>query len=284
MKWIIVGADGMLGSDLKTLLNNHEVISFSKSECDITNIDVVNEKIANADVVVNCAAYTSVDAAEKNVIQANLVNAEGPKNIALACKTTRTLLVQISTDYVFAGNASRPYEVDDFTDPKSEYGKSKLKGELAVKNVLPNHHYILRTAWLYGKNGPNFVKTMLKLATTNKTIEVVNDQLGQPTWTVDLAKKIIELVEKQVPTGTYHVTSSGQTTWFNFAQKIFDLANLDPNRIKPISSENFVRPAPRPAYSVLSHKELYDVGVLPIQDWEDALKEAFDSGVFLEER
>lgn len=282
MRWIIVGADGMLGKDLALKLSDHDVISFTKFDCDITDSIQVKKRIKDAEVVVNCAAYTAVDAAEENFYQANLINGQGPQNLANVCKSIGAKLVQISTDYVFPGDAKKPYEVNDLTGPKSAYGKSKLLGEIAVSQILNNQHYIVRTAWLYGKHGQSFPKTMLKLAKTNQHIDVVNDQLGQPTWTVDLADKIVELVEKAVPSGTYHCSSSGQTTWFEFAQKTMELAGLDKGRIKPVTSKFFQRPAPRPSYSVLSHANLTQVGIAPIQGWEQALKKAFESGVFVD--
>jgi dTDP-4-dehydrorhamnose reductase len=279
MKWLVVGANGMLGKDLVAVLNGQDFISLTKSDCDITNIDQVIKKVQNVDVVVNCAAYTKVDDAEVNTDLAFDINAKGPKNLAIACSEINAKLVQISTDYVFSGNAEKPYEEDEATDPKSIYGESKLAGEEAVKTYLPNNYYLVRTAWLYGKNGQNFGKTMLNLAKTKESINVVSDQIGQPTWTKDLAEKIVELISTNSNPGTYHGTSQGQTSWFGYAQKIFQLAGLDTSRIIPVGSSEFQRAATRPAYSVLSHGNFLAAGIAPIRNWEDALIEAFNLGV-----
>ena len=280
MRWIIVGANGMLGQDLVAQLGDRDVIALDKSACDITDLNSVRENIHDVDVVVNCAAYTAVDDAETNKDLAFQINAKGPENLAIVCQEIGATLVQVSTDYVFAGDANFPYGEKESGNPKSIYGASKWAGEEAVRNFLPENHYIIRTAWLYGKNGNNFGKTILKLASTNEELKVVNDQLGQPTWTKDLANKIIEIVETKVPFGSYHGTSSGQVTWFGLARSIFELSRLDPERIKPVTTEFFPRPAPRPSYSVLSHNSFEDTGIKPIRNWEDALREAFNEGVF----
>ena len=280
MRWIIVGANGMLGQDLVAQLGDRDVIALDKSACDITDLNSVRENIHDVDVVVNCAAYTAVDDAETNKELAFQINAKGPENLAKVCKEIGAALVQISTDYVFDGDAKSPYSENESGNPKSIYGASKWAGEEAVRNILPENHYIIRTAWLYGKNGNNFGKTILKLASTNEELKVVNDQLGQPTWTKDLANKIIEIVETKVPFGSYHGTSSGHVTWFGLARSIFELSRLDPERIKPVTTEFFPRPAPRPSYSVLSHNSFEGIGIKSIRNWEDALREAFNEGVF----
>jgi len=280
MKWLVVGANGMLGKDPCTVLKDQNLTSLTKADCDITNLNQLNEKIINADVVINCAAYTAVDDAENEIELANLINGEGAKNLAIVCKQIGAKLVQISTDYVFSGEAQTPYPEDAKTNPKSAYGKSKLIGEKAVQEILSNNHFIVRTAWLYGKNGANFGKTMLNLSKTNDKLKVVDDQFGQPTWTYDLAIKIVELVTKNPPPGIYHGTSSGKTSWFKYAQTLFGLAGLDPQRIHPVKSDQFKRPAPRPAYSVLAHEKLFANGITPIRDWEQALSADFAAGVF----
>lgn len=280
MRWIVVGANGMLGQDLVAQLTDRNVTALDKSACDITNLNSVREKINEVDVVVNCAAYTAVDDAERNKDLAFQINAKGPENLAKVCKEIGATLVQISTDYVFSGDAQSPYSENESGNPKSIYGASKWAGEEAVRDFLPDNHYIIRTAWLYGKNGNNFGKTILKLSSTNDELKVVSDQLGQPTWTKDLANKIIEIVEAKAPYGVYHGTSSGQVSWYGLARSIFKLSKLDPERIKPITTEFFPRPAPRPSYSVLSHDAFEGTGVKPIRNWEDALKEAFNDGVF----
>jgi len=179
-------------------------------------------------------------------------------------------MVQVSTDYVFAGDATSPYAEDAPLAPRSAYGRTKAAGEWAVQALCPQS-WIVRTAWLYGAHGPNFVKTMARLAAERDTVSVVDDQRGQPTWTVDLAHAIVRLVEAEAPFGTYHGTSSGETTWFGFAQEIFRLLGHDPARVLPTTSEAFVRPAPRPTYSVLGHEAWAHVGLATIQEWSDAL-------------
>jgi len=230
--------------------------------------------------VVNCAAWTAVDDAEVNEAAALAINGEGPKNVAKVCNEIGAKLVQISTDYVFSGDATTPYAENSEVSPKSAYGRTKLAGEVAVRNHMPNDHYIVRTAWLYGEHGPNFIKTMINLEKTKETISVVNDQVGQPTWTNDLASKLINLVDSEAPAGTYHATSSGQTTWFGLTQKIFELIGADPNRVLPTTTEAFPRPAPRPAYSVLGHDNWRAVGMNPIRAWDEALIAAFSDGAF----
>lgn len=280
MRWMVVGANGMLGSDLVSILSNQNLVALSKSECDVTDLANVQDALHDVDVVINCAAYTAVDNAETNEEAAYAINTVGAENLVKSCKEIGARLVQVSTDYVFDGNSKLPYEVSAKPNPNSVYGKSKLAGELVVSKVLPNDHLIVRTAWLYGKNGNHFGKTILNLAKTNETLKVVNDQIGQPTWTMDLSRKIVELVEKKSPAGVYHGTSSGQVSWFDFARETFELAGLDKARIIPVSSEEFIRPAPRPKYSVLSHSKFKSLNIEPIRHWKDALGVAFNSGVF----
>jgi dTDP-4-dehydrorhamnose reductase len=183
-------------------------------------------------------------------------------------------LVQISTDYVFDGTAQEPYPEDAAPNPRSAYGRTKLAGERAVAEALPDRHLLVRTAWLYGQHGPNFVRTMLTLEASKPTIDVVDDQWGQPTWSADLAAQIVLLVEAGAPAGTFHGTSSGQTTWFGLTQEIYRLIGADPARVHPTTTERFPRPAPRPAFSVLGHAKWAGIGVQPIRDWRAALAEA----------
>lgn len=280
MRWMIVGASGMLGSDLASVLVNENLKILTKTDCDITSADSVHNAIQNVDVVINCAAYTAVDVAEDNEEVAFAVNSEGPKNLAKACKNIGAKLVQISTDYVFDGTSRVPYSEDSTTNPKSIYGESKLAGELAVTRFLPDNYLVIRTAWLYGENGNHFGKTILKLAEKNESLKIVNDQFGQPTWTRDLAQKIVELVTKEVPNGIYHGTSSGAVSWFDFAKEIFKAAGLESSRLEPVSSEQFKRPAPRPSYSVLGHAKFKENNIAPIRHWQEAFQEAYRNGVF----
>ena len=280
MRWLVVGASGMLGFDMQQALDGKEVIFFNKNECDVTEINNVRQVIKDCDVVVNCAAYTAVDQAEKEPELAFKINETGPRNLAIACRGIGAKLVHFSTDYVFDGNSNSPYSESHEPNPKSVYGKSKLAGEYAVQEELPNNHYIIRTAWLYGKNGNHFGKTILNLAKTKDFLNVVTDQLGQPTWTQNLAELVVKIVDSNIDSGIYHGTSSGQVSWFEFAQRIFDLAGLDVSRIQPVSSSEFIRPAPRPNFSVLGHESLIKQGITPIKNWELALSDAFAAGVF----
>ena len=280
MKWAVLGHAGMLGQDLMSALSSREVTGFDRAEFDITDIDSVKSILSGFDVVVNCAAWTAVDDAEVNEAAALAINGEGPRNVVKVCNEIGAKLVQISTDYVFSGDATTPYAENSEVGPKSAYGRTKLAGEVAVRNNLPNDHYIVRTAWLYGEHGPNFIKTMINLEKSKDTISVVNDQVGQPTWTKDLASQVINLVDSEAAVGTYHATSSGQTTWFGLTQKIFELIGADPNRVLPTTTEAFPRPAPRPAYSVLGHGSWKAVGMNPIRVWDEALIAAFNDGAF----
>jgi dTDP-4-dehydrorhamnose reductase len=173
-----------------------------------------------------------------------------------------------------------PYSEDALVGPKSAYGRTKLAGEIAIRETLFLDHYIVRTAWLYGQHGPNFIKTMLNLEKTKDTISVVDDQIGQPTWTKDLVSQIIAMVDAKVPAGTYHGTSSGQTSWFGLTQRIYESIEADPNRVLPTTTDAFPRPAPRPAYSVLGHDKWSAVGMTPIRHWDEALAAAFAHGAF----
>ena len=274
-RWLVVGSKGMLGQDLVAALGTapgaHEVTEVDRDLVDITDPDACVGAVAGHDIVVNAAAWTAVDEAETHEGQAFSANAVGAANLARACWVADARMVQVSTDYVFAGDATSPYAEDAPLAPRSAYGRTKGAGEWAVRTHLPSASWVVRTAWLYGAHGPNFVKTMGRLATARDTVPVVNDQRGQPTWTVDLAQAIVRLVEAEAPFGTYHGTSSGETTWFGFAKEIFRLLGHDPARVLPTNSEAFVRPAPRPAYSVLGHDAWKSAGLAPMREWSEAL-------------
>ena len=276
MNWAVLGNAGMLGQDFMTALSTQNVSGFDRNEFDITNAKSVNSILSGFDFVVNCAAWTAVDEAEANESAALAINGTGPKNVADACKKIGAKLIHISTDYVFSGDATSPYSEDSLVGPKSAYGRTKLAGEIAVREALPNNHYLVRTAWLYGEHGPNFVKTMIDLEQSKETISVVDDQVGQPTWTKDLVTQIISMVDRKVPAGTYHGTSSGQTSWFGLTQRIYELIGADPKRVLPTTSDAFPRPAPRPLYSVLGHDKWAKVGMSSIRNWEESLKSAFE--------
>jgi dTDP-4-dehydrorhamnose reductase len=276
--WLITGAGGMLGQDVLARLaeSGIEAVGLDRTALDITDAAAVREALAahRPAVVVNCAAWTAVDDAETREAEALAINGDGPRRLAEACAE----LLQVSTDYVFAGDGEKPYAEDAPTAPRSAYGRTKLAGEQAVLELLPETGYVVRTAWLYGAGGPNFVKTMIKLEGIKDTLDVVDDQRGQPTWTVDLADRLVRLGEGALagtaPAGVYHGTSGGETTWFGFTRAIFGLLGADPERVRPTDSTAFVRPAPRPAYSVLGHDRWAAAGIEPIRDWSEALGEA----------
>lgn len=277
-RYLITGATGMLGTDLQLALAGRDVTPLGRASLDVTDLAVVRKAVAGHDVIINAAAYTKVDDAETNEHAAHLVNAVGAQNLAIAAAEVGAKLVQISTDYVFNGSATTPYSENTPLDPISAYGRTKADGERLAVAAHPDGTWIIRTAWLYGAGGPNFAKTMRRLAASNDTVSVVDDQLGQPTWTGDLAAQIVALVDSDAPSGTYHGTNSGQATWFEFAQAIFREAGLDPARVLPTSSEGFVRPAPRPAYSVLGHAAWQAAGLPEMRDWREALSEASAAG------
>ncbi|MEU0277831.1 dTDP-4-dehydrorhamnose reductase [Streptomyces sp. NPDC088147] len=282
-RWLVTGAGGMLGQDLLARLAGagESAAGLDRTALDITDPGAVRAALAahTPDVVVNCAAWTAVDDAEAKEAEALAVNGTGPRVLAEACAASGAVLVQVSTDYVFAGDARTPYGEDDPTAPRSAYGRTKLAGERAVLDTLPETGFVVRTAWLYGAGGGNFVRTMIKLEGIKDTLDVVDDQLGQPTWTGDLADRLVLLgraaLAGTAPAGVYHGTSGGETTWFGFTREIFRLLGADPERVRPTTSEAFVRPAPRPAYSVLGHERWKAAGIDPIRDWRTALDEAF---------
>lgn len=273
MKILITGANGMLGQDVARAFRGagHQVTQTDLPEVDITDPASCAAAVAGHDWVVNTAAYTAVDDAESKEGLAFLVNAVGPAVLARATRAAGARMVHVSTDYVFAGDASSPYAEDAPLAPRSAYGRTKAAGEWAVRAECPEA-VIVRTAWLYGPGGPNFVKTMARLAGERETVSVVDDQRGQPTATADLARYITEVVATGAPAGVYHGTCEGETTWFGFTRAIFEDLGLDPARVLPTTSDAFVRPAPRPAYSVLGHERSDQVGVARLPHWRDALR------------
>jgi dTDP-4-dehydrorhamnose reductase len=274
VRWLVTGAAGMLGHDVLAALEGREVTALRRADLDVTDASAVAAAVAGHDVVVNCAAWTAVDDAETHEAEALEVNGDGPRVLARACAGAGARLVHFSTDYVFDGSATTPYAEDAPLAPRSAYGRTKAAGETAVREELPDAHWVLRTAWLYGEHGPNFVRTMARLERERETVDVVDDQRGQPTWTGDLADRLVELVDSGAPAGVYHGTNAGETTWFGFARAVFEKAGLDPERIRPTDSGSFVRPAPRPAYSVLGHDAWAAAGLAPMRSWQDALAAA----------
>ncbi len=279
MKYLITGGSGMLGTDLAEALTGREVTSLDRRALDITDLEAVKEAVADHGVIINCAAYTKVDAAEAEEDAAYAVNATGAGNLAIAADRAGALLVQLSTDYVFDGSANSPYQEDTPVSPMSAYGRTKAAGERLALELNPGRTHIIRTAWLYGEHGPNFATTMLRLAADHDEVRVVTDQLGQPTWTAELAQKIVALIDAGTPAGTFHLTNSGQASWYDFARAVFALSGLDPDRVKPTTSSEFVRPAPRPAYSVLGHHAWQRAHLPPMRPWRQALADAASRGV-----
>ncbi|MEK4176609.1 dTDP-4-dehydrorhamnose reductase [Aeribacillus sp. FSL K6-1305] len=274
MKVLVTGAKGQLGTDLVLLLSDrgYEVYGYGREELDITNFDQVKRVIReiHPDVVIHTAAYTKVDLAESEPDQAFLINSYGTRNVAVVSEAVGAKLVYISTDYVFDGTATTPYNEFASTNPLSVYGKSKLAGEQFVRD-LHSKFFIVRTSWVYGKHGNNFVKTMLKLAQERDELMVVHDQIGCPTYTVDLANCVLELIQTE-KYGVYHVSNSGHCSWYEFAKAIFEEAGIKV-KVNPCTTKDFPRPAPRPAYSVFDHMSLRLNGFRKMREWREALRE-----------
>ena len=272
MKILITGAYGMLGSDLREVLKNHELICTGSKDLDITDKDEVMDFISekSPEMVINAAAYTAVDDCETNYDAAYAVNAMGPKNLAIACSKIDVPLIHISTDYVFDGSKRTPLIENDKLGPQSAYGKTKLEGEKFIQENT-DKFFILRTAWLYGLHGANFVQTMLRLAETHDEITVVDDQIGSPTYSLDLAVSIANLLNSD-KYGIYHLTNEGECSWYEFSKRIFELSNVDV-KVVPVSTEEFPRPAPRPRYSVLSNQKWIKAGFPPMRKYEEALSD-----------
>jgi dTDP-4-dehydrorhamnose reductase len=272
----------MLGQDLiASLIREGETaVGLTRQDLDITDAAAVTAAVRDCrpDVVVNCAAWTAVDDAEAHEDEALLVNGLGARLVATACAASGARLIHLSTDYVFAGNATQPYAENHAPGPRTAYGRTKLAGEQAVLELLPQSGYVVRTAWLYGARGPNFVRTMIRLERERANVDVVDDQRGQPTWTVDVADQVIALAHAKAAAGVYHATSGGETTWFGLAREIFRLLGADPARVRPVTSGAYPRLAPRPAYSVLGHRAWARANIPAIPDWQVRMQEAF--GVF----
>jgi dTDP-4-dehydrorhamnose reductase len=280
MKVLVTGSAGQLGQDLVLLLQQqgHEVLGCDRQEMDITDLDRCTEVISGfgPDTVIHCAAHTAVDAAETDVDAAYLINATGSRNVALAAEKSGAKLVYISTDYVFDGMGTQPYHEYDNTDPQSIYGKSKRAGEILVQS-LSSKFFIVRTSWVYGKYGNNFVKTMLKLGQEKPLLQVVDDQQGSPTYTVDLARFLLELIQTE-KYGIYHASNSESCTWYEFTQAIFeeaeDILGLKfTAKIEPCATEQFPRPAPRPRNSEMEHLSIRTNGFQDIRPWRAGLRD-----------
>ncbi len=279
MNILITGSNGQLGTELVSRYLDRaqeEVFVGDLPNLDITSEESVASIFANVapDLVINCAAWTAVDAAEEKEREAFAVNAEGPAILAQYCARVGARMVQISTDYVFAGDAREPYAESAHAEPVTAYGRTKLAGENFVRELLPENHIVIRTAWLYSQTGHNFVKTIIRSQKERDTLSVVTDQIGQPTSAADLADQIISLLDKFPGSGTFHGTNSGVTSWFEFARAIMSEIGQDPQRVLPTDSSSYVQLAPRPAYSVLGHEGWASVGLKPMRDWRIALRDA----------
>jgi dTDP-4-dehydrorhamnose reductase len=269
----------MLGLDLRAALPARQVIAPSSADLDVRDAAALLEAAAGTDVVINAAAFTRVDDAESHEDEAHAINAIGAENAARAAAEAGARFVQLSTDYVFDGTVTEPYREDTPLHPMTAYGRTKAEGEQRVLAAHPSP-YIVRTAWLYGAGGRNFPRTMLGLAAERDTVSVVTDQVGQPTWTADLAQQVATLLEVDAAPGIYHATNSGSTTWFGFARAVFERAGLDPERVQPTDSTTFPQEAPRPAYTVLGHAAWTLAALDTPRSWDAALDAAFADGVF----
>ncbi len=274
MRIVVTGGAGMLGTDLlKRLAQDHEAKGIDLADVDILDEHGTRDIIVgiNPDWVIHCAAFTNVDGCEKEPEKAFRVNAEGARNVAKACWSAGARLLYVSTDYVYDGSKNEPYVETDPTGPLNVYGKSKLKGEHEVLGVVPDA-LIVRTSWLYGENGPNFVKAILGQVGKKKELEVVADQVGNPTYTPDLADALARLVESGAK-GIYHVSNSGRCSWFEYARKVLELAGVADIEVKPITTTQLGRPALRPAYSVLSNEKYRALTGHALREWDAALSE-----------
>ncbi|EOD63788.1 dTDP-4-dehydrorhamnose reductase [Amycolatopsis vancoresmycina DSM 44592] len=287
---LVPGGSGQLGRDLAALASpSVEVVAPGSAELDLTQTGQVLASVGalaeraresgSVPVVVNAAAYTAVDAAETDEERAFAVNADGPRVLAAACASRRVPLIHVSTDYVFPGDGSAPYEPSDELGPRSAYGRTKAAGEDAVLGSGASS-WVVRTGWLYGKTGTNFVKTMARLESTHDVLSVVDDQVGGPTWTADLAAGLLELASRAAAGDgperrILHCTNAGAVSWCGFAKAIFGHLGADPARVKPCTTAEFPRPAARPAYSVLSPASWREAWLTPMRPWEEALAAYF---------
>ncbi|RJQ14905.1 MAG: dTDP-4-dehydrorhamnose reductase [Nitrospiraceae bacterium] len=271
MKIALTGSNGMLGCDIKKVFTDVELTAFTRSDFDITDLDKSIEAIKRTkpDYLIHAAAYTDVDGSELDPEKAYLVNGIGTRNITIACEEIKCPVIYISSDYVFDGAKQGPYDEWDRPNPINKYGRSKLLGEQFVTS-LTNRFYIVRTSWLYGKNGKNFVDTIIRLLQEREELDVVDDQVGSPTFTYDLAVKLRELVGKGY--GIYHITNSLRCSWHGFAVEIARAKGIN-KKINPTTSDKFKRPAQRPAFSVLGNTMLRLEGIKELRDWKEALKD-----------
>jgi dTDP-4-dehydrorhamnose reductase len=278
---VITGAGGLVGRTLaaEARRRGFEVLALTSAECDVTDPAAPQRHVGPGDVVVNCAAYTKVDDAEADEAGARAVNAAGAENVAHACARAGAELVHISTDYVFSGDFGggqpRPYEIGDETGPTSVYGRTKLDGEFTVLSAMPNAH-VVRTAWIYAgaEGGSDFVSVMRKLAAGDGTVDVVADQIGSPTYVVDLVGALLQVAGGSIEESVLHAANQGAVSRFDQARAVFEMVGADPERVRPVSSGHAARPAPRPAYSALSGRLSAAAGLSELRPWRDALASA----------
>lgn len=273
MRVLVTGAKGQLGTDLMAELAKRGLtgVGVDVEEMDITDAEVCRKVIleSKVDAVIHCAAYTAVDAAEDNVELCRRINGEGTRNVALACKEAGVKMMYISTDYVFDGQGTRPWEPDDERAPLNVYGQTKYEGELAVEELLDNY-FTVRIAWVFGVAGKNFIKTMLRLGKERGAVSVVNDQIGSPTYTYDLARLLVDMIQTD-RYGRYHATNEGLCSWYEFAAEIFRQAGMDEVSVTPVSSDQFPAKAVRPSNSRMSKEKLSENGFDRLPTWQDAL-------------
>ncbi|WP_405178002.1 dTDP-4-dehydrorhamnose reductase [Nocardia sp. NBC_01377] len=268
---VVTGAGGQVGRELLRLAPDAR--GYGRTDLDITDPAAVRAVVGPDDVVLNCAAFTAVDRAESEQAAAFAANETGPAVLAAECARAGARLIHLSTDYVFPGTRERPYDTADPTGPTTVYGRSKLAGERAVLDIAPDA-VVVRTAWVYRGRDGDFVATMLRLEGERDTVDVVDDQLGSPTYAVDLASALLDLASVQAPPRVLHATNTGRATWFELARAVFEEIGADPERVRPCDSAAFPRPARRPAYSVLSDRAWVDAGLTPLRPWRDALRAA----------
>jgi dTDP-4-dehydrorhamnose reductase len=275
---VITGAGGMVGRVLadQARREGRDVLALTSAQWDITDATAAERFVASGDVVINCAAFTKVDAAEAEPDRAHAVNAVGAENVAHACARAGAELIHISTDYVFSGDKRSPYEIDDETGPISVYGRTKLAGEFAVLAAMPDAH-VVRSSWIYqGGDGGDFVAIVRRMAAGDGTVDVVADQVGSPTYVGDLVTALLEVADGAIREPVLHAANEGAVSRFEHAQAVFEEVGADPQRVRPVGTDRHPRPAPRPAYSALSARQSAAAGLTPLRPWRDALAAALE--------
>lgn len=276
-KVVVLGAGGMLAQSFAKAATDFDITLLTRAQCDVTNVDSIAEHVEGAEWIVNLSAYTRVDDAESNEETAFAINAEGVRNLALVAKSISARVLHVSTDYVFDGLSSTPYDENAEGNPQTAYGRSKWQGELYLRDVLPESSVILRTAWLYGNPGASFVHSIVKAGSQREFLDVVDDQIGQPTWTSDVSQMIKRVIVADISSGILHATNSGQASWYEFAREIFSKAGWDPARVRPTTSDQVPRPAARPKWSVLGHSAWEKEFSWTPRDWREAFSDAWQA-------